>query len=141
MSKLFKYYKPLLLLFSFLIVSNYCQAEITAMSNNELEEVTGTGTDTAFSSSITPTGTMDFTFEAQTKDGTPVSGSGTLDVVEKTEIIDTATLSLNDSAQENLQALVNVNSVNSAIQVLLNLNVNINSIVESLDQTNQAQLN
>ena len=111
------------------------------MSNEELEEVTGTGADTTFSSSITPTGTMDFTFDAQTKDGTPVSGSGTLDVVEKTEIINNATLSLNDSAQENLQALVNVNSVNSAIQVLLNLNVNINSIVESLDQTNQAQLN
>lgn len=141
MSKLFKYYKTPLLLFSFFIFSNYCQAEITAMSNDELEEVTGTGVDTHFSSSITPTGTMDFAFDAQTKDGTPISGNGTLDVVKKTEIINNATLSLNDSAQENLQALVNVNAVNSAIQVLLNLNVNINSTVESLDQTNQAQLN
>jgi len=109
------------------------------MSNDELEDVTGAGT--SFTSSVTPTGTVDFTFEAQTKDGTPISGNGTLDVLKETETVDIATLSLNDSAQENLQALVNVNAVNSAIQVLLNLNVNINSIVESLNQTNNAQLN
>lgn len=141
MNKQFKYYKTPLLVFvsSFFIFSHHCQAEITAMSDEELETITGTG----FSASPTSAGTIDFTFDKKTKDGTPISGSGSLDVLKKTDIdsVSADTISLNGSAQENLRALVNVNSVNSAIQVLLNLNVNINSTVESLAQTNQAQLN
>lgn len=131
------------LLGTLLMISHYCQAEITPMSDSELETITGTG----FSVAPTTTGGIDFTFDEKTKDGTPISGSGNLAIEQKEtahnsgEIESTANLSLNDSAQENLRALVNVNSVESAIQVLLNLNVNINSVVGSLDQSNQAQLN
>lgn len=111
------------------------------MSNDDLETVTGTG----ISVETTPTGKVDFAFDAETKDGIPISGTGTLEVLKKEEAVnastDTSTLSLNDSAQENLRALVNVNAVNSAIQVLLNLNVNINSIVGEVNQASQAQLN
>jgi hypothetical protein len=46
------------------------------------------------------------------------------------------TLSLNGSAQQNLSSLVNINAVNSKINVLLNLNVNINSTVGTLTQSN-----
>jgi hypothetical protein len=46
------------------------------------------------------------------------------------------TLSLNGNAQQNLSSLVNINAVNSKINVLLNLNVNINSTVSTLTQSN-----
>jgi hypothetical protein len=46
------------------------------------------------------------------------------------------TLSLNGNAQQNLSSLVNINAVNSKINVLLNLNININSTVSTLTQSN-----
>jgi hypothetical protein len=46
------------------------------------------------------------------------------------------TLSLNGNAQQNLSSLVNINAVNSQVNVLLNLNVNINSTVGTLTQAN-----
>jgi hypothetical protein len=46
------------------------------------------------------------------------------------------TLSLNGNAQQNLSSLVNINAVNSKVNVLLNLNVNINSTVSTLTQSN-----
>lgn len=46
------------------------------------------------------------------------------------------TLSLQDGAQNNLRSLINVNAVNSPVNVLLNLNININSQVGVLEQLN-----
>jgi hypothetical protein len=46
------------------------------------------------------------------------------------------TLTLNGNAQQNLSSLININAVNSKINVLLNLNVNINSTVGTIIQTN-----
>jgi hypothetical protein len=43
---------------------------------------------------------------------------------------------MRDNAQANLQALVNVTAVNSKVQVLINLTVNINSTVGAIYQTN-----
>ena len=47
-----------------------------------------------------------------------------------------AILILRDNAQGNLRSLINVNAVNSLIQVLVNLNININSTVGSVQQIN-----
>jgi hypothetical protein len=47
-----------------------------------------------------------------------------------------STLSLNGGAQQNLSSLVNINAVNSNINVLLNLNVNLNSTVGTVSQSN-----
>jgi hypothetical protein len=47
-----------------------------------------------------------------------------------------STLSLNGNAQQNLSSLININAVNSKINVLLNLNVNINSTVGTVVQSN-----
>lgn len=46
------------------------------------------------------------------------------------------TLNLSGNAEQNLSSLVNINAVNSKINVLLNLNVNINSTVGTLTQAN-----
>ena len=45
-------------------------------------------------------------------------------------------LILRDNAQSGLRSVVNVNAVNSRIQVLINLIVNINSTVNSIHQSN-----
>jgi hypothetical protein len=77
-------------------------------------------------------------FEGQTP--TPnglVSSSGSL-AVQSGPINGTTmgTLSINGNAQQNLSSLVNINAVNSKVNVLLNLNVNINSTVSTLTQSN-----
>lgn len=45
-------------------------------------------------------------------------------------------ISLSDQAQQNLSSLVNILSINSTISVMLNLNVNINSTVGTVNQGN-----
>jgi hypothetical protein len=50
--------------------------------------------------------------------------------------INVGSLTLNGDAQQNLSSIVNINAVNSKVNVLLNLNVNINSMVGTLTQTN-----
>src|ERR1700748_59723 len=73
-----------------------------------------------------------------TKNGL-VSGAGTLAVLTGPLAGTTqnqGTLSLNGQAQQNLSSLVNINAVNSNVNVLLNLNVNINSTVGTLTQSN-----
>jgi len=45
-------------------------------------------------------------------------------------------LSLADNAQQNLSSLININAVNSPINVLLNLNINVDSAIGSIQQFN-----
>lgn len=69
------------------------------------------------------------------------SGKGQVDgeviVMPMNSFDQTARLQLMDNAQSNLSSLININAVNSPIQVLLNLNVNLNSTVGNLNQWNQ----
>ncbi|MCU1247724.1 MAG: hypothetical protein JWQ49_753 [Edaphobacter sp.] len=66
-----------------------------------------------------------------------VSGAGTLAVLTGPITgSNMGTLTLNGGAQQNLSSLVNINAVNSNVNVLLNLNVNINSTVGSVIQSN-----
>lgn len=45
-------------------------------------------------------------------------------------------LLIQDGAQSHLNSMININAVNSPVQVLLNLNININSEVGSVKQSN-----
>ena len=49
----------------------------------------------------------------------------------------TATLKLTDNAQSHLRSMININAVNSPIQILLNLNINVNSKIGNINQWNQ----
>ncbi len=49
----------------------------------------------------------------------------------------TGLIELSGGAQSNLSSLVNINAVNSQVQVLLNLNITIDSKVGFVSQTNQ----
>ena len=81
-------------------------------------------------------GVVRFAGQAATANGL-VSSTGSL-ALQSSPIASSTmgTLSLNGNAQQNLSSLVNINAVNSKINVLLNLNININSTVSTLTQSN-----
>jgi hypothetical protein len=82
-------------------------------------------------------GVVKFQGSVPTKNGL-VTGAGTMAVLTGplTSTTNQGTLTLNGGAQQNLTSLVNINAVNSNVNVLLNLNVNINSTVGTITQTN-----
>jgi hypothetical protein len=83
-------------------------------------------------------GVVTFQGSAPTKNGL-VTGAGTLAILTGplgSTTTNQGTLTLNGQAQQNLSSLININAVNSNINVLLNLNVNLNSTVGTLTQTN-----
>ncbi len=107
------------------------QAAAKVMSDGALDNTTAAG----ISASV-HNGVIAFQGEVPTKNGL-VSAAGTL--ATQTGPLTGAnigTLTLNGNAQQNLSSLVNINAVNSNINVLLNLNVNINSTVGSILQSN-----
>ena len=85
----------------------------------------------------TSDGVLKFQGSVPTKNGL-VTGAGTMSVMTSpiTNTTNNGTINLSDGAQQNLTSLVNINAVNSNVNVLLNLNVNINSTVGTLTQTN-----
>jgi hypothetical protein len=107
------------------------QTRARPMSDAALDTVTA-GTISAGVSN----GVVKFEGQTPTPNGL-VSSSGSL-AVQSGPVNGTTmgTLSINGNAQQNLSSLVNINAVNSKINVLLNLNVNINSTVSTLTQSN-----
>lgn len=101
------------------------------LSDQKLNAVTAGGTNAASQADVTLT-RIPFHY---------TSGKGQVDgeviVVPRTSINQAATLQLMDNAQSNLRSLINVNAVNSPIQILLNLNINVNSNINNLNQWNQ----
>lgn len=71
-----------------------------------------------------------------TASGKHVTAEGTLAVQQVADAASSVNLLLRDSAQSNLRALVNLNAVDSVVNVLLNLNINIDSQVGTLQQLN-----
>lgn len=64
------------------------------------------------------------------------SVAGEVLVLPAASFANQGTLMLSDNAQSNLRSLINVNAVNSPVQVLLNLNVSINSTIGNINQLN-----
>ncbi len=101
------------------------------MSDSALDSTTAAG----ISANLT-NGVIAFQGSVPTKNGL-VTAAGTLATLTGPLTgANIGTLSLNGNAQQNLSSLVNINAVNSNINVLLNLNVNINSTVGSILQSN-----
>jgi hypothetical protein len=101
------------------------------LSDSTLDNVTAAGVSASASNGVVK-------FEGQTP--TPnglVSSAGSL-AVQNSPVAGTSigSLTLNGNAQQNLSSLININAVNSKINVLLNLNVNINSTVGTIIQSN-----
>jgi hypothetical protein len=106
-------------------------AQKRKLDDKEMDQVSAGGISTQLQSGI-----LNFQFQSPAGQNHAVEGSGTIQVLENKSEAATGALLLSDNAQQNLQSLVNITAVNSRIQVLLNLNVNIHSIVGTLRQTN-----
>lgn len=79
-----------------------------------------------------------FSFEGQAGSSHTVKGTGMI-VVKEDKLPAppvTSSLLLRDNAQQNLRSLVNIVALNSKVQVLVNLNVSINSTVGAVHQAN-----
>jgi hypothetical protein len=102
-----------------------------ALTDVQMDSVTAGGVSAAMNN-----GVVNFEGSVPTANGL-VSASGSLQkLATPLSTNNMSTLTLNGGAQQNLSSLLNINSVNSAINVLMNLNVNINSTVGSIVQSN-----
>jgi hypothetical protein len=107
------------------------QSKSKPLSDSMLDKVTAAGVSATVSQ-----GVVSFSGQVPTANGL-VSSTGTLAVQTAPFTGATlGTLTLNGNAQQNLSSLININAVNSNINVLLNLNVNINSTVGTIVQSN-----
>lgn len=105
-----------------------------ALDDSMLDRVTAAGV----SVRVSPSGVINFTGQVPTANGL-VTSTGSLVVQapsSSTSTTTTGSLNLSGNAQQNLSSLININAVNSTINVLLNLNININSTVGTILQSN-----
>lgn len=107
------------------------QSKKKALSDDMLDRVTAAGVSATVSQ-----GVINFTGQVPTVNGL-VTSTGTL-AIQTAPFTGTtlSSLTLNGNAQQNLNSLININAVNSKINVLLNLNININSTVGTILQSN-----
>ncbi len=107
------------------------QSKMKPMTDGAMDQVTAAGITANVTNSA-----VNFQGQTQTPNGL-VTATGSLGLqAGSTSGTNLGTLSLNGNAQQNLSSLVNINAVNSKINVLLNLNININSTVAKLVQAN-----
>lgn len=113
-------------------------ADKRPLSDAELDKVTAGGGSTKADAAG---GVVNFQFQSDAASRQNVEAKGTITIKQVRELgINVGSLLIRDSAQSNLRSLVNINAVNSPIQVLINLNVNINSRVGELRQINVSGL-
>ena len=101
------------------------------LSENELDEITAGG----ISANIVD-GVLQFQFAKETASGRYVEGSGTVSQLAQPLSGGSSSILLRDNAQSNLSSFITVNAVNSVVQLLVNLNININSVIGTLGQSN-----
>jgi len=101
------------------------------MTDAELDAVTAGSASTNSKDEL-----LTFEVSKRTRLGKTVTAEGDLQVVESLRGITIGNLVLSDQAQSNLQSIININAVNSSVNVLLNLNVSIDSAVGAVNQLN-----
>ncbi len=101
------------------------------LTSEELDEITG-GTVTT----QVLDGVLHFQFAGEAGRSLFVDGSGSIALTADTLPNSLGALVIRDNAQSNLSSFVNIAAVNSVIQLLINLNVNINSAVGTVQQLN-----
>jgi hypothetical protein len=105
------------------------------LSESELDSVTAGIT---ISSAFHDTGVR-FDFHKDNGQDLSIDGSGSVAVSQSQTPGTVGALVLRDNAQGHLNAFINVNAVNSVVQLLINLNVNIHSNVGTVRQANSLQ--
>jgi len=117
------------------IISLDCAEAARELTDAELDEVAA-GTNAV----EVLNGVMNFQFHNALGQGRAMNGSGAIALSQSPLIGSIGSLVVRDSAQGNLRSFVNVNAVNSAVQILINLNVNIQSQIGEIRQLNLSGL-
>jgi hypothetical protein len=130
-----KIYTAIALLVLMLLVDAGPVRAMRELSDSELDSVTA---GIAISSEFLDTG-IRFDFHKDNGLDLSIDGSGSVALSPGQSPTSVGSLVLRDNAQGNLNAFINVNAVNSVVQLLINLNVNIHSNVGSVRQSNQSQ--
>jgi hypothetical protein len=125
-----------LLVIGLLLATQTCvsQSRKKALDDSMLDRVTAAGV----SAGVGPGNVINFTGEVPTANGL-VSGAGSLVIQAPNNVTQNTTngtINLSGNAQQYMSSLVSINAVNSTINVLLNLNININSTVGTILQSN-----
>jgi hypothetical protein len=111
-----------------------CMAQVHAaepLADEELDAITAGAADEASK-------LLEFNVKHETASGRRIEVDGAIDV-DRARSLQNAALTLQDSAQSNLQSLININAVQSAVNVLVNLNITIDSNVGEIRQLNLTQ--
>ena len=101
------------------------------LSDEELDQVTAGEVETEVVDDV-----VRFKFGNDAHGKRSVEGIGTIKLKKGALPKNIGSLIIRDGAQGNLNALININAVNSQIQVLINLTVNLHSEVGSIRQIN-----
>lgn len=134
----------LLLILSLLFLPSLACAE-TLMLDEDMEAVTARGV--GLEVTKPEPGSVAFQFDGKKQGliGLSVFGNAKIQAAEITpsassaNITNNSSVILQDDAQSNLNALVNVNAANAWVQVLMNLTVINNSTVNNVSQGNLSQ--
>ncbi len=108
-----------------------------ALNDAELDQVTAAG----FSATVNTAGnSLNFNAAVPTPNGLVTANGDASVLAQPMSGTNVGSITLNGSAQQGLNSLININAVNSSIAVLLNLNVTLNSTVGSITQSNLGNL-
>lgn len=125
---------PLLAAVAALACAGPVQAKKHKLTDKQLDQVVAGGLSTQVLNHV-----ANFNFQGPAGSNQTVDAQGSVQVKKLAAGSQSAgSLLIQDSAQQNLHSLVNINAVNSKIQVLINMNVNINSKVGTFRQINLA---
>lgn len=112
-----------------LILASSASAGGRKLADHELDSVTAAGYTISYRGGTPDNALFDFNFDhaSLTKH---VSGQGTLDIAtNELGALSVNSLVIDHGAQQGLKALVNINAVNSVVNVLMNLVINVDSTV------------
>ena len=124
-----------------LFVAEPGQAQVRKLTDAELDRVTAGGVTVPQQNVPTsqPGSPLDFEFKSPAGSRHTVEGTGTVQVLEQPNAKGgISSVIVRDNAQQHLQSFINVTAANSIIQVLVNLNISINSTVGAIQQVNSS---
>jgi len=101
------------------------------LADQELDQVTAGDFNIQFLD-----GALKFAFDSGTKLANQVSGDGTLSFNTQSIPGTVGNVVMGPGAQQDLQSLINIIAVNSIVNCLLNLNINVNSHDITVNQQN-----
>ena len=106
-------------------------AERFQLSDTQLDGITAGSAGSADTGEL-----LIFDVVRRTQSGRTIAADGSLKIIDSLDGLAASNMLVLDRAQNNLHSIININAVNSVVNVLLNLNISIDSHIGNLNQTN-----